>query len=181
MMDETSAASGSYHYLIALGSNRRHSSYGLPDKVLQVAMAELNSDPLSLVAYAPIMRSAPIGPSQRTYANSAALIETRLMPPALLTHLKQIESDFGIRHRRRWSSRVLDLDIILWSSGIWSTDSLTIPHPAFRERDFVLQPATQIASQWRDPITGWTVAQLATRNKRARNHPKRVDPSETHH
>ncbi|WOE74651.1 2-amino-4-hydroxy-6-hydroxymethyldihydropteridine diphosphokinase [Alterisphingorhabdus coralli] len=180
-MDETSATSGLHRYLIALGSNRRHPRYGLPQTVLNAAIIALDKGALRLVATAPIMTSAPIGPSQRTYANSAALIETHLMPPALLTHLKQMEGEFGTRHRRRWSSRVLDLDIILWSGGIWITDSLTIPHPAFRDRDFVLKPAKQIANQWRDPVTGWTVAQLATRNKRARNRPKRVDPSEPHH
>lgn len=167
-----------WHYLIALGSNRHHPRYGLPDAILRSALGALDAAPLQVLDAAPTIHSAPIGPSQRRYANSAAIISARLSPPALLSHLKALEHDFGTRHRRRWSSRILDLDIILWSGGIWTTNTLTIPHPACRERDFVLNPAAKIASQWRDPLTGYSIAQLAKRNNRRRNQAKRLDHSQ---
>lgn len=179
-MDETSATPIApmltvQGYLIALGSNRRHQSHGLPDAVLRAGLSALDSGPLRLIAAAPIMHSRPIGPSQRHYANTAAIIETALPPVALLGHLQQLERRFGARHKRRWSARVLDLDIILWSGGLWQTTDLSIPHQAFRTRNFVLTPAAQIASPWRDPITGRTLSQLAFRNNRNANRAKRVD------
>src|SRR3546814_13363107 len=83
-------------------------------------------------------------------ANAAALVETGLPPPALLKRLKEIEADFGKRAGQRWGARTLDLDIVLWSGGLWSDRSLTIPHPSFRERNFVLAPLTPIAPRWRE-------------------------------
>jgi 2-amino-4-hydroxy-6-hydroxymethyldihydropteridine diphosphokinase len=58
---------------------------------------------------------------------------------------------------------VLDLDVILWSEGAFAAPGLTIPHPLFRQRDFVLRPASAIAGAWRDPLTGLTVRQLRAR------------------
>lgn len=111
-----------------------------------------------------IVSTAPLGPSPRRYANAAALVVTELAPAALLRRLKAIERRFGRRGGRRWSSRVLDLDVVLWSGGAWSEPGLTVPHVAFRERRFVLDPAAAIAPTWRDPVTGLTLRQLAARH-----------------
>ena len=129
--------------------------------MLRAALAQL---PGKLEAVAPIVASRPLGPSLRCYANSTAVIATKLDPDDLLARLKQIERQFGRKPGgQRWTARVLDLDIVLWSGGPWSSPSLTVPHPAFRERLFVLQPACTIAPAWRDPITGLTLRQLAAR------------------
>ena len=117
----------------------------------------------------PVLVTEPVGPSLRRYANSAAVIETRLDPPALLVLLKRIEREFGRRPGgQRWTSRVLDLDVILWSGGPFAVPGLTIPHPLFSARDFVLAPAVCIAPDWRDPVTGLTVRQLHARLTRPR-------------
>jgi len=122
-----------------------------------------------VLAVAPVLLTDPIGPSRRRYANSAALIETRLDPPALLAMLKRIEHEFGRRSGgQRWTSRVLDLDLILWSGGAFAERGITVPHPLFRERDFVLAPALRIAANWRDPVTGLTLRHLHARLTRRR-------------
>ena len=104
-----------HHYLIALGSNRRHHGYGAPARVLDAALLALAADGIDIVAAAPATVTRPIGPSSRSYANSAAIIQTALFPDAVLALLKSIEARFGRRRGQRWSSRTLDLDIILWS------------------------------------------------------------------
>jgi len=81
----------------------------------------------------------------------------------MLARLKAIERAFGRRPGRRWGDRVLDLDIIGWSGGIWASRGLSIPHAAFRERGFVLGPLVEIAPTWRDPVTWLTVRQLLAR------------------
>jgi 2-amino-4-hydroxy-6-hydroxymethyldihydropteridine diphosphokinase len=58
---------------------------------------------------------------------------------------------------------VLDLDIILWSDGIWADRTLVIPHTAYRKRDFVIGPVSQIAPLWRDPLTGFSLLQQKAR------------------
>ena len=151
-------------YVIALGSNVRHPRHGLPPAVLRAALTALAQEGLAIEAASPIIASAPIGPSRRRYANAAARISTPLSPPVLLALLQRIESRFGrVRRGARWGARTLDLDIVLWSGGPWRSRTLTIPHPAFRQRAFVLGPARAVASDWRDPNTGCTIRQLHTR------------------
>jgi 2-amino-4-hydroxy-6-hydroxymethyldihydropteridine diphosphokinase len=40
------------------------------------------------------------------------------------------------------------------------TEQLTLPHLAFRDRDFVLKPLTDLNPELTDPISGQTVSQL---------------------
>lgn len=151
-----------FRYAIAIGSNRcgRH---GRPVDEVRAAIAALSG----VVARSPIMASDPVGPSIRRYANAVVLVDSAEEPPALLRRLKAIERGFGRRRGQRWSARVIDLDIVLWSDGAWWSRDLTIPHPAFRERDFVLTPLLRVAPEWRDPIGGLTVRQLRARSRRA--------------
>jgi 2-amino-4-hydroxy-6-hydroxymethyldihydropteridine diphosphokinase len=148
-------------YLIALGSNVRHHRHGLPPMVLRAALAELERDGLAVERTSPVISTAPLGPSLRRYANAAAIVVADMMPDTLLRRLKSIERDFGRRNGRRWAARVLDLDIVLWEGGTWASRGLTVPHVAFRDRRFVLEPAAAIAPRWRDPLTGRTLRQLA--------------------
>jgi 2-amino-4-hydroxy-6-hydroxymethyldihydropteridine diphosphokinase len=147
-------------YAIGLGSNRR-SRHGSPADTVRAAAALLGVERLSRVR-----ATGALGPAGRSFANAAALLSSDLAPPRMLDALKQVERDFGRRGGRRWGPRVLDLDIILWSEGPWSDIALTVPHPAFRERAFVLEPLAEIAPAWRDPIGGATVRQLLHRLRR---------------
>ena len=91
------------------------------------------------------------------------MIESDEDPPALLARLKAIEAAFGRRRAQRWSDRVIDLDIILWSGGMWASPGMTVPHPAFRERRFVLDPLLAVVPDWRDRLSGGTFRLLGTR------------------
>ena len=159
-------------YLIALGSNVRHPRYGAPPQVLRAALEALDHEKrIGLETASRIVASAPLGPpngaAHRRYANAAAIVRSKLDPPALLARLHALEQRFARRRRgRRWGPRTLDLDIVLWSGGPWASSGLTIPHPGFREREFVLSPSVAIAREWRDPLSGQTIAHLAARLRR---------------
>lgn len=144
-------------YAIALGSNRR-SRHGDPAATLRAALAELRPSQVSAIRTTPAL-----GPAGRAFANAAAILESDLEPDTLLADLKALEQDFGRRGGRRWGPRVLDLDIILWSGGFWGGPGPTVPHPAFRERRFVLQPLAELVPDWRDPLTHASVRQLFAR------------------
>jgi 2-amino-4-hydroxy-6-hydroxymethyldihydropteridine diphosphokinase len=163
-------------YLIGLGSNRPHPVIGRPAKVIEQAITALEMDDIDVFAHSAVIDSAPLGPSLRRYANAAAIVSSELEPPALLSRLLEIEAHFGrVRQGQAWRSRVLDIDIILWSGGLWSGNApeLAIPHREMRKRNFVLTPAAMIAPDWRDPLTGLTVRQLQSRF----NRPKPLDPA----
>lgn len=163
-----------WRYLIALGSNRRHHRHGPPAKVLRAALAALEAAGAGRVeSVAPIIASAPLGPSLRTYANGAAVVFSDLMPDDMLQALKSTELAFGRKQGgRRWAARVLDLDIVLWNGGKWRSDGLFVPHIAFRTRAFVLGPARAIAPNWRDPVTALRISQLHARLTRPRHLPR---------
>lgn len=153
-------------YLIALGSNRRHGLYGPPPQVVRAAMEEFAAFG-TVIARARVIASAPLGAARRQFANAALVLKSDLTPPALLAACKRTERAFGRRAGKRWGDRVLDCDIVLWSGGNWrsggASSGLVIPHPAYRNRAFVLGPAAAIASRWRDPVSGLTIAQLHAR------------------
>ena len=145
---------GKTSYAIALGSNRR-SRHGSPAETLGAAIGALRP-----VAVSTIRNTPALGPAGRGFANAVLLLESDLDPPELLARLKRLERDFGRRPGRRWSARVLDLDIILWSEGAWAGDGLIVPHPEFRRRRFVLEPLAELVPGWRDPVTGLSVRHL---------------------
>ena len=156
-----------HRYIVAIGSNVRVPGIGSPRRVVDAAVSALAE--LSEVTGVSRTRSSrPVGPSLRAYANAAAIVETQDAPPRFLARLQQLELGFGRRRRgAAWRARSLDLDIVLWSGGMWFTPELVIPHPHFRERSFVIGPAAEIAPHWRDPVTGLTLRQLANRGSQS--------------
>lgn len=159
-------------YLVALGSNMRHPRYGSPRAVLAAALEALDRGKLDLLAASKVIETPPLGHSCRRYANGVALVRSKLEPDEMLHKLHRIEDRFGRRRLgKAWGARVLDLDLVLWSGGAWASTSeqgdCIVPHPAFRARAFVLQPAAMIAGDWRDPLTGLTIHQLVARLTKA--------------
>ena len=65
---------------------------------------------------------------------------------------------------------MLDLDVIDWSGGKWSSRQLKVPHPAAAKRAFVIEPLAAIAPRWslEPPLTAWHLAhRLARRSPKA--------------
>lgn len=158
-------------YLVALGSNRRHHLYGTPDGVVRAAMEECAAFG-TVTARSRVLATPAMGAAQRRFANAALVLESELDPLALLAACKRTERLFGRRRGMRWGDRVLDCDIILWSGGRWRSANLAIPHPAFAQRRFVLDPACLIAADWRAPDSGLTLRQLQARLTRPRPLPR---------
>ena len=138
-----------FRYAIGLGSNRPHGRYGAPATVLAAACHAMEAAGLCIISLSKVAQTKPMGPSHRRFANAAALVETCLTPPALLSLLKSIERSFGRRGGQRWGPRVLDLDILLWSEGRWVRRQLAIPHVGLTVRRFALDPLAAVAGDWR--------------------------------
>jgi 2-amino-4-hydroxy-6-hydroxymethyldihydropteridine diphosphokinase len=75
--------------------------------------------------------------------------------------IQRIETDLGRQRNQRWESRRIDIDLILHDSVRLWTPHLKIPHPRMCMRSFVLQPALEIASEFIDPVSRWSIRQLA--------------------
>jgi 2-amino-4-hydroxy-6-hydroxymethyldihydropteridine diphosphokinase len=66
----------------------------------------------------------------------------------------------GREETEKWGSRIIDLDIILYGDLILNDERLKIPHPDFKNRDFVLRPLKEIARMIVDPVTEKTMGEL---------------------
>lgn len=89
---------------------------------------------------APLYRSAPIGPAQPDFLNSAVAISGERDLRQLLGQLQAIEKEFGRQRNVRWGPRTLDLDILWASYTTVVEEHLTVPHPRLYERAFALLP-----------------------------------------
>jgi len=109
--------------------------------------------------------TAPVGVKlpHPNYLNAAVTGLTRLSPRALLAHLLEIERALGRVRPHVNAPRTIDLDLILYGDVIVDEPALTLPHPRFRDRQFVLGPLAEIAPAMVDPQTGLTVESLLLR------------------
>lgn len=82
---------------------------------------------------------------QPDYINAVAEIHTQLSAEHLLDALQLIEQQHGrTRSHKRWQSRTLDLDILLFGNQKICSERLQIPHAELLNRNFVVMPLAEI-------------------------------------
>ena len=119
-----------------------------------------------VVAVSPVYETAPVGgPEQDNFLNLVVQLDTDLTPTQLLGVCHRIESSAERVRDVRWGPRTLDIDII-WMDGVLMDDErLTIPHPRWKERRFVLAPlrdlAPDLVSERELQLADGTVTQVA--------------------
>ena len=97
---------------------------------------------------------------QPLYLNAAVVGESALPAQQLLGAILDIERQFGRERPYPGSPRTLDLDLILVGNEVVADSSLTLPHPRFRSRFFVLGPLAEVAADLVDPVSRRTVGEL---------------------
>jgi 2-amino-4-hydroxy-6-hydroxymethyldihydropteridine diphosphokinase len=139
---------------LSLGSNID------PEKNLRVAVAELRAR-FGAIVVSPVYRFAAVGFEGPDFLNLAVGIDTDLEPQALNDWLHALEARHGRRRDvPRYSSRTLDIDIVLFGERIEKGCAhLEIPRPELLQT-FVLQPLVDIAPAARDPLRRQTLTQI---------------------
>jgi 2-amino-4-hydroxy-6-hydroxymethyldihydropteridine diphosphokinase len=141
---------------VALGSN-------LGDRAAHLSWATAQlAHLLDGLVVSPFEETAPLDVPdlQPDYLNAVAVGRSRLGAPELLDALLALERQRGRTRPGLRAARTLDLDLVLYGSAVIDDARLTVPHPRFRERPFVLGPLATLAPRWRDPVTGRTLAAL---------------------
>ena len=141
---------------IAVGSNlgdrRAH---------LEYAFDALSLD-LTDIKRSSIIETPPVGVGDEhgPYLNAAVVGRTELSARDLVDRLLEIEDERGRQRPYPSAPRTLDLDLILYGESVIDEEGLSVPHPRFRDRNFVLIPLSQIAPDMVDPVTRRTVREL---------------------
>lgn len=94
--------------------------------------------------------------SDDMFLNQALVCQTELSPYDVLMQIWAIERIFGkergsveqelekLQKRTTYQSRLMDIDIIFYDDLVMDTPLLTIPHPQYDKRDFVMIPLKEL-------------------------------------
>jgi len=142
---------------IGLGSNQ-----GEKIKICEQTIKEILSQTEGLLlSRSSWYYSEPWGnEDQDWFVNGVIQIKTELRPDELLTKFKKIEKRLGRTNREKWGPRFIDIDILFYDDLFLESPEIEIPHPRIWERNFVLIPFAEIASQFVHPVFKKTIKEL---------------------
>lgn len=129
------------HVVIGLGSN-----LGDKSKNLHQAIFEIEKSIGTVERISSFIETTAWGfDSEHTFLNACLLCSTTFTPLDLLLALKTIEQQMGRQKTKNtYEDRCIDLDIIFYEDEQIQSEQLTIPHPHFRAREFVMLPLVEI-------------------------------------
>lgn len=134
---------------ISLGSNlgdrADNLKFGL-DRLGNTTGVEIN-------AISSVYATSPVGTGpQPEFLNAAVRLHTDLSPMSLLHVCAEIEKASGRDPGEvRWAPRTLDIDIIFFGNARIDTPELTVPHPCYKDRLFVLLPLLELEPELTEP------------------------------
>lgn len=140
--------------LIGLGSNLD------PEQHLPRAVGWL-AERFAAVRVSTFYRTRPLGDAaQPPFVNGVAAALTNTPVPEVKACLRELEARAGRqRTADKYAPRTLDLDLLLY--GALLAEAWQLPAPELLTRDFVLLPAAELLPQWRHPVLGRPLADLA--------------------
>lgn len=141
--------------LLSLGSNEA------PRDHLARALDELGAR-FGAIRVSTVYRTAAVGFDGPDFLNLAVALDTGMAPAALDAWLHALEDAHGRRRDvPRYSSRPLDIDIVLYDAQIvHGPGHLEIPRAELLTQAFVLGPAAEIAPDAVHPVLGSTLDAL---------------------
>ncbi|MCD8284224.1 MAG: 2-amino-4-hydroxy-6-hydroxymethyldihydropteridine diphosphokinase [Opitutae bacterium] len=131
--------------IIALGAN-----LGEREKTLTAALARLSERGIVVRAVSPFYETVPVGfVAQPDFINAVAAVAVpaEMTPENLLEVLMATEREFGRERKFLNAPRTCDLDLIFFENETRNSPELTLPHPRWRERAFVLVPLADLFSR----------------------------------
>jgi 2-amino-4-hydroxy-6-hydroxymethyldihydropteridine diphosphokinase len=136
---------------VALGANLGDAVATVRQSLIDVAVLTQTQ----LVKASSLYRTAPFEAQGPDFINAVVLVQTQLSPLELLHALQALELQSGRERPYVNAPRTLDLDVIFYGDVVLETPELTLPHPRWQARAFVLLPLAEV---WPERVSA---AQLA--------------------
>ena len=141
---------------VQLGSN-----LGDRENFIYNAVKQISDLVGGVIKQSKIYESAPWRvEGQGNYLNQIIQLTTSLSANETILALLNIENDLGRVRVEKWGERLIDIDIIFFNNEIIETPDLCVPHKHMHQRNFVLVPLNEIASDFIHPKYNKSVFQL---------------------
>jgi 2-amino-4-hydroxy-6-hydroxymethyldihydropteridine diphosphokinase len=131
--------------------------------ILQQALKEISSRIGLITGESSVYESEPWGfNSDKPFLNQVIRIESGHNPSGILHKILKIEADLGRKRENseRYSSRIIDIDILFFNNEIISEKNLIIPHPGIPERMFTLIPLSELDGTFIHPGSQKSINEL---------------------
>ena len=140
---------------LALGSNIENRKQHIETAILLLRENVLD------ITVAPLYETKPrYFEDQHNFLNTVLSGNTDLDPLELLHFTQAVQKEVGRVERFRNGPREIDIDILFYDNMVYKDDALEIPHPRLQERDFVLQPFSDIDPDFCHPVLQKTIREL---------------------
>lgn len=129
---------------------------------LKEAMMQIEKNVGTILKSSSVYETEPWGfLSDNKFLNSVLKVESNLTPSGLLGAILMIEVLLGrVRSENQYSSRVIDIDVLLYGDQIIDEASFKVPHPRLHERKFVLIPLCEIEPGLIHPVLNKSISDL---------------------
>ena len=135
------------HHILGLGSNLGERA----DIIAQAIRCVGELPGVQILAISEAVDSDPVGyAEQPNFLNLCLAISCEFNPDELLIQTLEIERQLGReRSANRNGPRTLDIDLLFYEGGAWDSPTVTLPHPRWSSRGFVVIPLSNLLQ---DPI-----------------------------
>ena len=154
---------------IALGANLGDVLESFRAAIRLLAEQGIQLEKCSSAYQTPALVEKPSEVKLPDYWNAVVEVRTSLDPDKLLHVMQSIENQLGRIRNKRWESRTIDLDIVLFGGRTIDSEVLNVPHPEMHRRVFVLEPLSEIAGEFSVPGHDKSVSQLLSQLPRSAN------------
>ena len=128
---------------------------------LNVAIRKIRQNVGEIIIQSPVYETQAWGiKDQPDFLNQVILVQTYLTAQQVLQEVLNIEKKMGRLRTRKWYTRLIDIDILLYDDEVIKEENLIIPHPFMSNRNFVLKPLVDIAPLLLHPTLNKTILEL---------------------
>jgi 2-amino-4-hydroxy-6-hydroxymethyldihydropteridine diphosphokinase len=132
--------------VLSIGSNM-----GDRELNIQNAVKALETAGVIDIKISSFYETEPVGyTEQDEFLNIAAIGQTLLSPQELLSTIQSIENSMARKREIRWGPRPIDIDIVFFGGRIINEPGLSVPHPEYKKRAFVIMPILEITPDFKD-------------------------------
>ncbi|MCU7837251.1 MAG: 2-amino-4-hydroxy-6-hydroxymethyldihydropteridine diphosphokinase [gamma proteobacterium symbiont of Taylorina sp.] len=114
-----------------------------------------------LLQVSPVYKTSAVGFEGDDFYNLVARFHTLFSPLDVEEKLKEIEHNNGRqRNQNKYSSRNLDIDLLMYDQDILHSDKISIPRDEIEKYAFVLSPLADLAPNLKHPETNRSIQEM---------------------